>query len=176
MAQFESIWEHRNFLALHSRPFNTVSIRDSHNFSFEHYHINALDLFTTFSSTLHYLFDYLEIKIDNSRFDQWLDVYHSWQQIVNQRLTFSHYFDQIIINTLTGQPMNLLRFNLDLVQESALEHILLYQFRRNLRSENLINFTDTYELHKLLGTDVSEIQTYWPRPHLIQILKSHANY
>ena len=170
--QFKSIWEHRDFLAVRSRPFDPVTITNSSNFSFDHYYLNALDLFTTFSSTLYELFDYLEIKIDQDRLDQWVTIYHSWQKIVNQRLIFSHYFDEIVINILAGKHMDLVRFNLDIVQESALQHILLYQFRRSLQSKNLINFVSTQQLHKLLCNDVSDIKSYWPRPHLIKNLKN----
>jgi hypothetical protein len=176
VSDFTSVWEHRDFLAVHSRPFDPVIINNSIDFCFDHNHLNALDLFTTFLTTLHHLFDYLEIKICPERLSQWADVYRNWQQIVNQRLIFSHYFDEIVINILTGRPMDLARFSLDLVQESTVQHILLYQFQQNLNSKNLINFTSTQQLHKLLCDKPIEIKTYWPRPHLIkQLTKSYAN-
>lgn len=146
-------WDQREFLALNTRPFTTVNIVDVHDFAFDHYYLDSMDLWTQFDLTVIKLFKYLELGIDLSRWDHWLEVYTKWKKIHYQRIRFAMYFDTIIQYILQGKSMDLESFDLDIVQESAIQHILIYNHNLNLKTWQLTKFLNTQQLHALLETN-----------------------
>ena len=112
-----------------------------------------MDLWTQFDLTVIKLFKYLELGIDLSRWDHWLEVYTKWKKIHYQRIRFVMYFDTIIQYILQGKSMDLESFDLDIVQESAIQHILIYNHNLNLKTWQLTKFLNTQQLHALLETN-----------------------
>lgn len=151
--ELNEIWDQREFLALNTRPFDTVSINDVHNFEFDHFYLDSMDLWTQFDSTVSKLFKYLELNINPSRWDHWLEVYTKWKKLHYQRIQFVTYFDAIIQYILQGKSMDLESFDLDIMQESAIQHALIYHHNLNLKTWQLTKFLNTQQLHALLETN-----------------------
>lgn len=145
----KDIWDTREFIALSIDPYNHDSILnyvDDKNA----YYLNALDLWTNFTQTIRSLFDYLHIKIDESRYQQWEIVYAQWKKVHTNRLNFCQKFNTIIDNILRGTNFDLVSFDLDICQEAAIQHVLIYQHHLNLKTWLLTKFNNTKQLHDLL--------------------------
>jgi hypothetical protein len=151
------VWDQREFLALNCRPNDIVRISDVHGFDFDHFYIDSMDLWTQFDSTVLKLFEYLELDIDPGRWDQWLEVYNKWKKIHYQRIRFVMYFDTIIQYILQGNSMDLESFDLDIMQESAIQHTLIYNHNLNLKTWQLNKFLNTQQLHSLLETNTHSL-------------------
>lgn len=145
-----SPWDHREFLALNINPFNILYFREMHNFDFEFFDLDCVDCWTTLDLSINKLFEYLELSIDNFRLASWEPIYKSWKQLHQQRIQFMMYYDTIIDNILNNCYMDLTRFNLDIVQEAAIQHTLIYKYNLNLKTWQLEKFIDTKQLHSLL--------------------------
>lgn len=152
-----NIWDDREFLALNYNPFDAVKITDVHNFNFDHYFLAAEDLWNMFDQTVTQLFDYLEIQIDHTRWENWVSVYTRWKKIHYQQLKFDLYFEKIIDYTLSGKNIDLTNFNLDILQESAIQHALIYKHNLNLKTWQLEKFYSTQQLHALLEPNIHPI-------------------
>lgn len=148
------IWDQREFLALNTQPFDRVNITNVHDFAFDHFYLDSMDLWAHFDSTVSKLFEYLELNIDPSRWDHWLKVYSKWKKVHYQQIRFVMYFDTIIEYILQGKSMDLESFDLDIMQESAIQHKLIYNHNLNLKSWQLTKFLNTQQLHALLETNI----------------------
>ncbi len=152
------VWDKREFIALNVDYKNATSINDiitdyDNNF----YALNPMDLFNTFDTTVYKLFDYLDQSIDFARFEKWLLVYNNWKKVHHNRLQFTWYFDTIIYNIINGKSMDLEKFNLDLMQEAAIQRALIYNYSLNLKTWQLEKFTNTKQLHDLLEPNLHPI-------------------
>ena len=152
--KLSNIWDYREFLALNIRPFDIVKITDTSKFDFDYFYIDTFDLYNYFDRFINTLFDYLEVEIDNSRRIQWLDIYRGWQRLHADRVQFVYYFDQIIDHIVRGKYFDLSRFNLDIMQEAAIQHTLLYKHNLNFKTWQLEKFTNTQQLHKLIESNI----------------------
>lgn len=152
-----NIWDDREFLALNYNPFDAIKITDVHNFNFDHYFLAAEDLWNMFDHSVIQLFDYLEIQIDHTRWENWVSVYTRWKKIHYQQLRFDWYFETIIDYILSGKNMDLTDFNLDILQESAIQHTLIYKHNLNLKTWQLEKFQSTQQLHLLLEPNQHQI-------------------
>jgi hypothetical protein len=147
-------WDYREFLALNLRPYDVISIVPNFNFTKKHYPLDCFELFNNFDKTVISLFDFLELKIDSSRWNNWLTVYNQWKELHTDRILFVDYFDQIIDAILNNYYMELSRFNLDIVQEAAIQHVLLYKHGLTFRARGLEKFNNTQDLHLLLEPNI----------------------
>lgn len=147
-------WDKREFIALNFNPTNHTSILEYINSSAPVYYINPIDLWTNFDSSIHDLFDYLDIEIDKSRYQKWLLIYNQWKNVHKQKLMFVWYFDTIINNILQGIDFDLIRFNLDITQEATIQHFLIYKHNLNFKTWQLTKFTNTRQLHELLEPNI----------------------
>jgi hypothetical protein len=147
-------WDQREFLALNLRPFKHKTVADLFVKTQNHYQINAVDLWTTFDSTVQSLFKYLEIDIDPHRYQAWHNVYIKWKQNHLKQMMFCWYFKIIINNIINGHDMDLSRFNLDIVQEAAIQHYLIYKHNLNFKTWQLEKFINTKQLHNLLEPNI----------------------
>jgi hypothetical protein len=93
--QSGSVWDQREFIALVNYEAH-VSIEPYVDLSIDHFAIDCLQWFTTGESLIPSLFDYLEVKVDDTRLDAWTNVYQKWRKIHYNRLNFLWYFDKII--------------------------------------------------------------------------------
>jgi hypothetical protein len=155
------IWDQREFLALNYRHGYTASTMSSLiDLSTEHYSVDCMEWFNTAESFMENLFEYLEVPMCLDRFEQWKNVYHAWRTLHFQRLNFLWCFDKIIDHILTGKYMDLTRFDLDLLQESVIQHELIYNHNLNLKTWQLEKFVNTQQLHNLLEPNTHPLTAY----------------
>lgn len=152
--KLSNVWDYREFLALNVRPFDVIKMTDTSKFDFDHYCIDTFDLYNYFDYFVNTLFEYLDIGIDNSRKSQWLDIYRVWQRVHADRVQFVYYFDLIIDYIIGGKYFDLSRLNLDIMQEAAIQHVLLYRHNINFKTWQLEKFTNTQQLHNLLEPNI----------------------
>ena len=154
-----NVWDVREFLALNLNPADVVSILPNINLSSNHYLLNTAELYNTFDATVDSMFEYLEIKIDSERKNTWNSIYYKWRQVHYNRMLFSWYFHQIINNIISGNNFDLTRFNLDIVQEAAIQHELIYKHNLNLKTWQLEKFTNTKQLFQLLEPNIHNLSS-----------------
>jgi hypothetical protein len=152
------VWDQREFLALNMRPFAVKKISSNIDLTIPHYNFNTVELYTMFDQTVDQLFDFLEISIDNTKKSHWMTVYNRWKKIHSNRLTFAMYFDTIVDYIINGNSMDLVRFDLDLMQEAAIQHYLIYKHNLNLKTWELEKFTNTKQLHNLLEPSTHTVE------------------
>jgi hypothetical protein len=152
--KLKHIWDLREFVALNFRPFEPLCITDNINLSVDHYRVNAIELWDRFDQSVGDLFCYLDIEIHTENFKKWIDVYQQWKKLHKDRLFFVWYFDTIIEYIINGYNLDLSRFNLDLYQEAAIQHALIYQHGLNLKTWQLEKFQNTQQLHTLLEPNI----------------------
>ena len=151
-----NIWDKREFIALNINPFNKHT-RIEHTLKdveFNYYPIISTDLWTTLDVSVKDVFDYLERDIDKSRYEKWIKIYEKWKMIHRNAIKFCWYFEEIIESILLGRDFNLQPFNLDLIQEAVIQHVLLYKHNLNLKTWELTKFKNTKQLHNLLEPNI----------------------
>jgi hypothetical protein len=151
------IWDKREFIALNFDPFGHDSILTYINHQIPRYHLNCMNLWTTFDQTVKHLCDYLEFAIDHSRYQQWLQIYHQWKVIHQDSIMFVWYFDTIIDCILNNVDCDLKRFRLDIMQEAAIQHFLIYNHNLNFKTWQLTEFVNTKQLHNLLEPNIHNL-------------------
>jgi hypothetical protein len=149
-----NVWDQREFLALNLRPFEYKTIANLFEHTDNYYQINSVNLWNTFDTNINSLFEYLEINIDSDRYKKWISVYSEWRRIHQDRMLFCWYFKIIINNIIKGHDMDLGRFNLDIVQEAAIQHYLIYKHNLNFKTWQLEKFINTKQLHNLLEPNI----------------------
>ena len=140
----KTLWDRREFMAINFKPIEIVPKFNDPGC----YTIDALDLWTNLD--IKKLFDYLEIKIDDTRVEQWKVIYQQWTNLHASRIKFFQNFDRIITGILENQDIDLLEFNLDIRQESVIQRTLIEKHNLNLKIWQLERFTNTSQLHSLL--------------------------
>ena len=155
--QLTAAWDRREFIALNFNFKKSLQIKPNIDPAVECYNIDTMDLFNTFDVTVKNLFEYLEIPIATQRWQSWCEVYNKWRQHHYNRLQFVWYFDTIINSILSGEDFDLTRFQLDLVQEAAIQHALIYNHNFNLKTWQLEKFNNTKQLHNLLESNFHEL-------------------
>jgi hypothetical protein len=149
-ANLHDVWDQREFMALNFDPFHTSYISefiDSTEFLFK---LDAMEMWTTFDEKIAELFDYLDVEICQSRLSDWKLVYNKWKQVHVASINFINNFETIVENILSGKSFDLEQFELDIQQEAAIQHALMYRYNLNLKTWQLTKFTNTLQLHKLL--------------------------
>jgi hypothetical protein len=145
-----NIWDHREFLALNMRPKIRPKIKPLIDQSIQHHYIDTFDFYNIFDLNIDCLFDYLNVKLDQTKKSHWQIVYQKWRKLHVNRMQFAWYFDNIIDSIINGHALDLTRFNLDIVQEACIQHSLIYHHNLNLKTWQLNKFINTTQLHQLL--------------------------
>ena len=153
-AKLTEIWDKREFIALNMDPFCALNIIQAIGLDNTYYKLDAVDLMTNFDRLVFELFEYLEIDICKDRLDHWLSVYSTWKTIHLTRLNFVQHFDTIVDSIISGREFDLECFNLDIKQEAAIQHQLLYKHNLNLKTWQLTKFVNTQQLHDLLEPNI----------------------
>lgn len=143
-------WDYREFLALNWNQLVPPRISEFFNYNNPHYLINTYDMFNCLDQHIHQIFQYLNLKINPSRLNDWQPVYQEWRKIHHDRMQFQTYFNTIIQYIIHNKYMDLTRFDLDIVREAAIQHHLIKSHNLNLKNWQLTRFTDTQQLHSLL--------------------------
>ena len=144
----DNIWDKREFIALNFKPFENSFISDYHNMDFDHYFLDTKELWIDFE--IENLLEYLDLPCNCKKLFKWKDVYKKWLLLHKQKIKFCSEFDTIIFNILNNKDMDLTFLDLDIMQEAAIQHVLIYQYNLNLKSWQLVRFENTKVLHHLL--------------------------
>jgi len=152
-----NVWDQREFMALNFNYFDHRSVLNYMDPQCGYHHINTVDLWTNFDQSVHDLFDYINIKIDNTRINQWTTVYYQWKKLHTNRLRFVWYFDTILDYIVRGVDFDLQRFHLDLSQEAAIQSALIYRHNLNVKTWQLLKFNNTKQLHGLLENNIHKL-------------------
>lgn len=153
----QDVWDVREFLALNFRPFEQFNIYSLLDKTRDHYVINGTELWTLLDHGIKNLFDYLDTEIDYQRFENWQHVYNNWKSVHYQRLMFSTCFEDFINGILNNHNIDLSKFDLDIEQEAAIQHALIYRHNLNLKTWQLEKFINTQQLHNLLEPNTHPI-------------------
>ena len=149
-------WDKREYLALNMRFLK--SYLPDIDINVNHFIINDVDMFYNLNhTTLEQLMVFLNIPYTNDKMIQWNKVYVQWQKIHQQRMQFAFYFNQIIHYIINGYSMDLTRFMLDLYQEAAIQHILIYEHNLTIKNWKLEKFLDTKDIYNLLEENKHKI-------------------
>ena len=116
----------------------------------DHFLLNANDMMSRLDISIYDIFKYLNLNIVDERFNNWQHIYTKWKAIHYQKLQFVDYFDQIIQYIIHGLSMDLTKFKLDILQESAIQRALLYEHNLGLKTFGIEKFENTKQLHNLL--------------------------
>lgn len=149
-----NVWDKREFMALNQRPFIVPSVKEGFDFTQTHFRLEPIQLWTDLESKLDSLFEFKEVSLNKDRLAKWVPVYHQWRKIHSNRLSFIWYFEDILEYIINGYHMDLTHFNLDISQEAAIQHALLYKHNLNLKTWQLEKFIDTKQLHNLLEPNI----------------------
>lgn len=146
-----NIWDVRERLALGTRPFTDLH-KPNINFSRPHFYVDSMEWFTQGQSVITKVMDFCDLKIDKSRWNQWISAYHNWQTILQPRLKFCYQLPHIIDSIINDWYYEIdLSFN----QEVVVQHCLIYQHNLNLKTWQLEKFpNNTQDLHKLLENNI----------------------
>lgn len=153
----DNVWDVRERLALDIRPFNPIE--EEVDFSINHYWVDCQELWFNGDKKIPEILDWLKIKIDPLRLDQWLYVYHKWRNLQLNTLSFQIKCDHIVkcIVNNWSHPINL-TFN----QEVIIQHCLIYQYNLNLKTWNLNKFpNNTKDLHFLLEENIHPVENIY---------------
>jgi hypothetical protein len=152
-----NVWDQREFIALNFNFFEHNTILKYIDSSVPRYYVNPMALWTSFDQIIKDLFNYLELSIDNSRYQQWLEIYNQWKSIHHNSVMFVWHFSTIIDCILNNVDFDLKRFELDIVQQAAIQHFLIYNHNLNFKTWQLTEFTNTKQLHNLLEPNIHDL-------------------
>jgi hypothetical protein len=103
------------------------------------------------------LLAWADITVDAARLAHWHEIYQRWRQQIRSRVLFVSIFDDIVNAIIENRYIDLLRLDLDVVQEAQIQQALIYQHHLNLRTWQLDRFVNTQQLHKLLEQNTHSI-------------------
>lgn len=151
----DSIWDHRERLALDMRPFE---FKQNYlpNLTRPHLWLTSSELWFQGPTTIKRILNYLNLTLDTDRWHRWLPIYYKWQEIQLDFLAFDFKFDHIIESIIKNWYYNL--GELSFYQEVAIQHALIYRHNLNLKTWQLEKFpSNTQDLHKLLESNIHPI-------------------
>jgi hypothetical protein len=149
------IWDVRERLALDTRPFDQDAINFVPDLQHPHLWINSIDLWTRTPDVIEKIMKFLELPINDEKFNQWLPICREWQKIQLDSLEFGFNQEHIV-----KAIINNWHYEIDLTfdQEVIIQHCLIYQHGLNLKTWQLEKFpNNTKDLHKLLEPNIHPI-------------------
>jgi len=148
-------WDKRERLALDFRPFDPPYQYIAEPMTISNLNVDAIDFWHRGDVIVHNIMDWLEIKVDQQRLEQWLPIFKPWQQIQLNLLQFQHSYKNILAAIIAGDSMHI---DLTFEQEVVIQHCLIYQHNLNLKTWQLEKFpNDTMDLHKLLEPNMHPV-------------------
>ena len=148
-----NLWDVRERLALDSRPFHITS--ELLNLSFNHFWIDSRDLWFNGNKKITEILNWADIDIDQSRVNQWTEVYKQWQSIQISSLEFQFNYQHMVDCVVNGWSYPI---NLTFDQEVVIQHCLIYQHNLNLKTWQLEKFpSNTNQLHELLESNIHPV-------------------
>ena len=157
-----NIWDRRERLALCRRPFDTDRLMEGLEFNRtkQYLEINAESMWYNGKNTIKKIMKFLNIDIDKTTWDHWINVYYKWQQIQLDALEFVINVEYIINAIVHNWYYEI--DNLTFEQEVIIQHCLIYQHGLNLKTWQLEKFpSNTQDLHKLLESNIHPVPTIY---------------
>lgn len=146
-------WDIRERLALSMRPFELT--KPAVDLSIPHYWIDSRELWFDGWRKMPDIIAWLELDLDQSRWDQWAPVYQKWQQTQVDSLKFQFTYQHIVDAIVNGWSYPI---DLSFDQEIIIQHLLIYNHNLNLKTWQLENFpNNTKLLHELLEPNIHPI-------------------
>lgn len=154
------IWDKREFLALNSRILtNNYELKIDK--SKQHFYIHVSDLWVNLDESIRDIFKYIDEQIDEQRYTSWLLIYKQWSMNMKRIDRFEWYIDHIVDSIVNNWYFDLSSFNLTLIQEAAIQHLLMYKHNLTIKNWQLVKFpNNTQDLHKLLECNFHELKAY----------------
>lgn len=144
-----AIWDYREFLALNLRPHQYPTVLPMIDWTpGGTWLLPCRELWTVWDPRP--LLAWADITVDATRLAHWHEIYQRWQQQIRPRVLFVSIFDDIVNAIIENRYIDLLRLDLDVVQEAQIQQTLIYQHDLNLRTWQLERFEHTQQLHQLL--------------------------
>lgn len=151
-SNFESnIWGRREFIAVNIRPYDHENYESLINYTDSVLSINAKDIWLNGEYSLIKIIDFLELTVDKNRLQTWRPIYTQWSNIHTEILNFCENLDHIVHCIINDIYLDLTQYNLNLIREAIIQHIVMYKHNKNFKIFGLEKFpTNTKDLHNLL--------------------------
>lgn len=144
------VWDKRERRALDMRPSGPMMhpFRNV-DFSLPHFCLTTRDLWANGETVFVDIMDYLDLKIDQYRWNEWTNIYRQWRKGPSSIQRFLDNLDHILECIVNGWRYDLP--DLLFEQEAMIQHFLIYRHGLNLKTWQLVRFpNNTIDLHKLL--------------------------
>jgi len=156
-------WDTRERRALDLRPYKHIWQKfplKNTVFKQAHTWIDSRELWHNGRHTLTQLMDYLELKIDKDRWQVWVSIYQSWQDIQLEILSFVHRCDHIVDSIINNWYYDIGDLTLD--QEAIIQHCLIYKHGVNIKTWQLTKFPrNAQDIHVLLETNIHTVESLY---------------
>jgi len=136
----KDIWDIRESLAI-SMSVKPAKENEFTDYSLPHFYLEGTSLFFDGIYVIKNIMDYCELTIDQSRWDKWKSVYYEWQestQLIQLRLTRN--IDHVCQSILNGWDHDLTQYNLDLLDEAFIQHMLIYKHGMTIKGWGIEKF------------------------------------
>jgi hypothetical protein len=142
----DNIWDVRERRALNTRPFGSIPLKV--DFSFPHYWLDSQNWWYNGLEEMIKIMTWLDLDIDQIRFDKWIPIYRKWQKVQNAALQFQYNYKHIVDCIVNNWSYEI---DLTFEQEVVVQHLLIHQHNLNLKTWQLEKFpNNTKDLHRLL--------------------------
>ena len=154
--QFSSlpIWDQRELLSLYyptcirGQTVNEIIEPCTNNFL-----INFSKMLNSLDQIMPDIFDFLQIRMDKSRWKLWLDTYQTWRQ--KNKLEFFENLNYIVSCILNNVDHDMTCYNMTFAKEVIVASKLLYDHNKALKSYNLENIhTNSQSWYEILEENV----------------------
>lgn len=120
--------------------------------NFDHYWINAQNLWYNGEREIPRIVKWLELEIDSTRIEPWIAVYREWQKLQLDTLQFQYNYQHIVKSIVNNWSYEI---DLTFEQEIVIQHCLIFEHGLNLKTWQLEKFpNNTKDLHKLLEPNI----------------------
>ena len=147
----KDIWDIRESLAINMsvKPNQENKFTD---YSLPHFYLEGTSLFFDGIYIIKNIMDYCDLTIDQSRWDKWKTVYYDWQESAQLKpLRLTRNIDHVCQSIVNGWDHNLTQYNLDLIDESFIQHMLIYKHGMTIKGWGIEKFPgNTRDFNELL--------------------------
>ena len=145
-----NIWDLRERMALRKNLFEYNPMKVE--LDFDHFWVDSQNLWYNGERQIPKILSWLELPLNQTRYEEWKPIYRKWQEIQIDALQFQYDHKHIVDCIINNWSYAI---DLTFEQEAFVQHCLIYQHNLNLKTWQLEKFpNNTHELHKLLETNI----------------------
>jgi hypothetical protein len=104
--------------------------------------IDQQDLLKNEENCMYSMFDFLNLKLDNSRLDGWLKIHKKWKEYILPTYNFYNDLPDILSSIVNGDSFSLKKYKLNILEEAIIQHELMKKYRTRLLVSHLDKFPD----------------------------------